>query len=78
MKKLVLALSVLGLGIAPALAQTSTAPTFAEVDANADAQISMEEITAAGVNLTEEQFAAADVDGSGSLSEDEYKTATAG
>jgi hypothetical protein len=76
MKKLVLALSVLGLAVAPALAQTT--PTFATVDANGDGQASMDKIKAAGVNLTEEQFASADADGSGSLSEEEYTKATAG
>jgi len=78
MKKLVLALALLGLAGAPAYAQTTTAPEFASVDTNGDGQVSMEDIKAAGVELTEEQFAAADIDGSGSLSEDEYKTATAG
>ena len=80
MKTLVLALSVLGLAVAPAWAQTeSTTPIeFATVDADGDGQATMDELKAAGVNLSEEQVTAADADGNGSLSEEEYKTATAG
>jgi hypothetical protein len=79
MKKLVLALSVVGLAVAPALAQTtSTQPEFASVDADSNGQVTMEEITTAGVAMTEQEFAAADADASGWLSEEEYKTAVAG
>jgi len=72
MKKLVFALSVLGLASSPALA---AAMDFTKVDANGDGQVTMDEAKAAGLELTEQQFAAADVDKSGGLSEAEYKAA---
>jgi len=74
MKKLVLALSILGFSGAHALAQETD---FTKVDANADGLVSMEEATAAGWNWTQEQFTAADTDGDGSLNADEF-TAAAG
>ena len=74
MKKLVLALSILGFSGAHALAQEKD---FTVVDANADGMVSMEEATAAGWTWTAEQFAAADADGDGSLNADEF-TAAAG
>ena len=74
MKKLLLALSILGFSGAHALAQEKD---FTKVHANADGMVSMEEATAARWTWTAEQFAAADADGDGSLNADEF-TAAAG
>lgn len=67
--------SILPLAAATALALTSLAhaqaPEFATVDADTSGEVSMEELTAAGVTITEEQFATADADASGGLSEAE-------
>ena len=71
MKKLVFALSILGLTSMPAFA----AMDFATVDADSDGQVTLDEAKAAGIEWTEDQFAAADVDKSGGLSEAEFKVA---
>ncbi len=68
MKKLILALSVLGLAGGPALA----AVDFKTADANGDGQVSMDELKAADATITEDQFKSADADANGTLSEDEY------
>ena len=73
MKKLVLALTVLGLAAAPAMAATMD---FKSVDADGDGQVTLVEAMNAGLDWTAEQFAAADTDGSGGLSEEEYKAVT--
>lgn len=70
MKKFVFALSLLALGATPALSATVD---FATVDANADGQVTMDEAKAAGLDWTEAQFAAADTDASGGLSQEEYE-----
>ena len=54
---------------APALAQ---AMEFATIDADASGTVTWEEVQAALPDLTEEQFQAADADGSGDLSEEEF------
>ena len=72
MKKLVLALSILGFSGAHALAQEKD---FTKVDANADAFVSMEEATAAGWTWDADQFKAADSDGDGSLNAEEFAAA---
>ena len=74
MKKLLLALTVLGFAAAPALAAPSV--EFSTADADANGEVTMEEATAAGLTWTEEQFAQSDTDQNGSLSEDEYNAAS--
>lgn len=74
MKKFILALSLIGLGAFPALAQEAD---FATVDADGDGIVSMEEATAAGWTWTEDQFNAADADGDGGLNAEEFAAATA-
>ncbi|MEC9343228.1 MAG: calmodulin [Pseudomonadota bacterium] len=74
MKKLVLALSLLGFATSPALAATMN---FESVDADGDGQVTLTEATSAGFEWSAEQFAAADIDNSGGLSKDEF-TAVAG
>ena len=73
MKKLLTAIAALGLATGPALAQMADWQT---TDANADGMVTMEEGAAAGYEWTEEQFKAADTDGNGSLSEEEFTAAT--
>ena len=71
MKKLFVLLSALGFSGA-ALAQ-ATLPSFEEVDANADGQISMEEAAA----IEGLDFATADVNQDGALNQEEYTAAQA-
>jgi hypothetical protein len=71
MKKLVLALAMIGFSL-PAFAQMTD---FASVDANADGEVTLEEAMAAGLTWTEEQFNAADTDGNGTLSAEEFNAA---
>ncbi len=73
MKKLILAMGIIGLATSGALAQEMD---YAVVDANADGSVTMEEATTAGWTWTEDQFKAADADGSGGLSTDEFKAAS--
>jgi hypothetical protein len=49
-------------------------PEYAAVDANADASVSFEELSAAWPGVTEDQFKTADADASGGLSAEEYAT----
>lgn len=65
MRKIALGLVAATLLAAPALAQTPL--TFADVDANADGRLSYEELLLVWPDLTEEEFAAADVEGAGGL-----------
>jgi EF hand len=82
MKKLILTLAVATLGFAgfalPSLAQDAAKGEmdYMKVDANADGSVTMEEATAAGWKWTADQFKAADTDANGSLSADEFVTAT--
>tara|TARA_R110002124_G_scaffold109676_4_gene262775 strand:- start:1922 stop:2173 length:252 start_codon:yes stop_codon:yes gene_type:complete len=70
MKKIVLStLVVLGLSSA-AFAQTAT--DFVSVDTDASGGVTMEEAQVAWPDLTVEAFAAADTDGNGELSAEEY------
>lgn len=68
--------TILPLAAVTALALTAFANAqtvdFATVDADASGEATMEELTAAGVTVTDEQFAAADADASGGLSEAEF------
>ena len=59
--------------LAPAIAVA--ADDFTKLDANKDGQVTIEELTAAGINWKKEQFATADTDGSGTLSQTEYEAA---
>lgn len=70
-------LATLGLIVfaAPAFAQ---AADFATVDADASGAVTWEEVQAAIPDLTQDQFKAADADGSGDLSQDEFAKAIAG
>jgi hypothetical protein len=72
MRKLVIALALCGLSALPALAQ---AADFKTTDADGDGQVTLEEGAAAGFQWTEEQFAAADADSNGVLSDAEFATA---
>lgn len=70
MKKIILSsLVVLGLSTA-AFAQAAT--DFATVDADASGGITLVEAQAAWPDLTEDAFNAADADGNGELSAEEY------
>jgi len=69
MKSLFFVLSALGFSAA-ALAQASL-PSFEEVDANADGQISMEEAAA----IEGLEFATADANQDGALDQEEYAAA---
>jgi len=53
------------------------AADFATVDANADGMATWEEVAAAAPEISEDRFKAADADGNGSLSADEYAALTA-
>lgn len=74
MKKILITAAVLTtFAAAPALA---AAPAFSEVDADGNGTISFEELAVVMPDTSQSQFAAADMDGSGELSADEYKKAT--
>jgi hypothetical protein len=63
MRKIALGLMATAMLAAPALAQTPM--TFADVDSNGDGRLSYEELVLVWPDLTQEEFAAADVEGSG-------------
>jgi Ca2+-binding EF-hand superfamily protein len=69
MRKTLLTLAVAALA-APSIL---SAQTFAEVDADADGSISMEEAMAAMPDADEATLQAADADGDGALSEEEFE-----
>ncbi|MEH6526121.1 MAG: hypothetical protein V7723_08595 [Sneathiella sp.] len=54
----------------------AAAPPFAEVDANGNGTVSFEELAVVMPDTSQAQFASADMDSSGELSEEEYKKAT--
>jgi hypothetical protein len=64
-------LMTLLLVIAPASALAGD--DFSKLDANGDGQLTVEELTAGGLNWSKEQFTAADTDSSGALSQSEYE-----
>jgi hypothetical protein len=72
MRMLVLALGVAGLVAVPALAAEVE---FVRVDTDGSGLVSVEEIAAAGWELSEEKFAEADADADGYLNADEFKVA---
>lgn len=66
-----------GLAVGPAIAQDAPKEMdFVKVDVDANGKVTPEEALAAGWAWTPEQYAAADRDGDGSLSADEFVTAT--
>lgn len=65
MHKIVLSLAVLGLTATTAFAQTPT--TFADVDVDANGELSLVELQAAWPDMTAVEFQGADTDGSGGL-----------
>jgi len=85
MKKLVILLAMLGISSA-AIAQTLIAQnttdsknskaSFAMLDTDQSGQLSFEELAILLPELSAEQFAAADIDTSGELTEDEYTAFT--
>lgn len=75
MKKIILSsIVVLGLSTA-AFAQAAT--DFATVDADASGGVTLAEAQVAWPELTQDAFTAADTDGNGELSSDEYAALTA-
>ena len=72
MHKLALSLAVLGLSATAAFAQTPT--SFADVDTDANGELSFAELQVAWTDLTQAEFDAADADASGGLSADELNT----
>ena len=73
MKEVLTTLTILGLAAGSALAQ---AADWATTDINADGMVTMEEARVAGHAWSEDEFRAADSDGNGSLSEEEFRAAT--
>jgi hypothetical protein len=72
MHKLALSLAVLGLSATAAFAQTPT--SFADVDTDANGELSFAELQVVWTDLTQAEFDAADADASGGLSADELNT----
>jgi len=66
MHKIALSLAVFGLSATAALAQTPT--SFADVDTDANGELSFVELQVAWPDLSETEFTTADVDLSGGLS----------
>ena len=69
MNRIIVSLAVIGF-TAPAFAQDIT--PFAELDADANGELSFEELTVALPELNVEQFTTIDTDANGSVSEEEY------
>jgi hypothetical protein len=72
MHKIVLGLAALGLTTGMAFAQTPM--TFADVDTDANGELSLAELQVVWPDLTQEEFTAADIDTSGGLSVDELNS----
>ena len=72
MKKLLVSVLVLGLGVSTA-AMAQSATDFAAVDADASGDVSLTEAQAIWPDLTQEAYTAADTDASGSLNQAEYE-----
>lgn len=72
MHKIALGLAVLGLSATAAFAQTPT--SFADVDTDANGELSFAELTVVWPDLTQAEFDAADADASGGLSVDELNS----
>lgn len=69
MHKFALSLAVIGLATTAAMAQTPT--SFADVDTDANGELSFAELQLVWADLTQEEFDGADRDGSGGLTPDE-------
>lgn len=74
MKYLLAIVTAAGLA-APAFAQMAD---FATVDADQSGTVTLEELQVAMPDVTQEQFTAADADGSGDLSQEEFATIAGG
>jgi hypothetical protein len=72
MRKIVLGLFALTLATPAALAQAPL--TFAEVDIDANGLLSFTELQAVWPDLTQEEFAAADIEGKGELTPEQVST----
>lgn len=72
MRKFALGLAVLGLGATAAFAQTPT--SFADVDTDANGELSYAELQVVWTDLTQAEFDAADADASTGLSVDELNS----
>lgn len=72
MRKIALSLAVLGLTATAALAQTPT--SFADVDTDANGELSFAELVLIWPDLTQDEFDTADRDVSGGLTADELNT----
>lgn len=62
-----IALGVVALTFATATAFAQTPLTFADVDSDGDGRLSYEELSAVWPDLSQDEFAAADVEGAGSI-----------
>lgn len=72
MQKIALSLAVLGLSATAAFAQTPT--SFADVDADANGELSFVELQVAWPDLTQAEFDTADIDKTGGLTPDELNS----
>lgn len=72
MNKIALSFAIAGLSATAAFAQTPT--TFADVDADANGELSFAELVVAWPDLTQAEFDVADVDKSGGLTADELNS----
>lgn len=72
MQRLPLSLAILGLTAAAAFAQTPT--SFADVDTDANGELSFAELQLIWTDLAQDEFDSADADGSGGLTPDELNT----
>jgi len=72
MHKIALSLAVIGLTTTTAFAQTPT--TFAEVDTDANGELSFAELQLPWPDLSQTEFDAADADGSGGLTVEELNS----
>ena len=72
MHKLALSLAILGLSATAVLSQTPT--NFADVDGDANGELSFAELQLVWTDLTQGEFDGADADASGGLSADELNT----
>lgn len=72
MRKFALGLVALTLATSAALAQTPI--TFAQIDLDGDGRISFAELQAVWPDISETEFATADVEGAGSLTPDQLNT----
>jgi hypothetical protein len=72
MRKLALSLAIVGLSAGVAFAQSPT--SFADVDTDANGELSFAELQLVWTDLQQAEFDAADADASGGLSADELNT----